>query len=94
VRGYARPAHVGEVVQDWDDAHVVVYLAPLPDGPVQVLNGVGSLIWLEATATDASDDVVDRVAALVERPPDTIRAEVDVFLARLVEAGLLEQLNG
>jgi hypothetical protein len=91
---YARPAHVGEVVQDRDDADVVVYLALLPDGPVQILNGVGSLIWLEATATDTSDDVVNRVAALVERPPDKIRAEVDSFLAHLVEAGLLEQLNG
>ena len=72
---------------------MVVYLAPLPDGPVQVLNGVGSLIWLEATSTDTSVDVVERVAALVDRPPDTIRAEVDSFLADLVAAGLLERLD-
>ena len=72
---------------------MVVYLAPLPDGPVQVLNGVGSLIWLEATSTDTPVDVVERVAALVDRPPDTIRADVDSFLADLVAAGLLERLD-
>ena len=92
---YARPADVAMVVEDRDDEDgVVVYLAPLPDGPVQVLNGVGSLIWLEATSTDTAVDVVERVAALVDRPPDTIRADVDSFLADLVEAGLLERLNG
>ena len=91
---YARPADVAVVVEDQDDEDgVVVYLAPLPDGPVQVLNGVGSLIWLEATSTDTPVDVVERVAALVDRPPDTIRADVDSFLADLVAAGLLERLD-
>ncbi len=90
---YARPADVAMVVEDRDDDGAVVYLAPLPDGPARVLNGVGSLIWLEATSTDTSVDVVERVAALVDRPPDTIRAEVDSFLADLVAAGLLERLD-
>ena len=90
---YARPADVAMVVEDRDEDGVVVYLAPLPDGPVQVLNGVGSLIWLEATSTDTPVDVVERVAALVDRPPDTIRADVDSFLADLVAAGLLERLD-
>ncbi len=75
----------------WNGA--VVYLAPLPDGPIRVLNGVGSLIWLEATSTDTPVDVVDRVAALVDRPPAAIRTEVDSFLADLVAAGLLERLD-
>ena len=91
---YARPADVAMVVEDRDDEDgVVVYLAPLPEGPVQVLNGVGSLIWLDATSTDTPVDVVERVAALVDRPPDTIRADVDSFLADLVAAGLLERLD-
>ena len=38
--------------------------------------------------------MLERVAALVDRPPDTIRAEVESFLAHLVEAGLLELVNG
>jgi hypothetical protein len=95
VTGYARPADVAMIVEDRDDeSGVVVYLAPLPNGPVQVLNRVGSLIWLEATATDMPVDVVERVAALVDRPADTIRAEVDSFLAHLVDARLLERRGG
>jgi hypothetical protein len=94
VTGYARPDDVAVVVEDQDDEDgVVVYLAPLPDGPVQILNGVGSLIWLEATSTDTPVDVVERVAALVERPPDAIRAEVNSFLGDLVAAGLLEPVD-
>ena len=91
---YARPADVAVVVEDpdgWNGA--VVYLAPLPDGPIRVLNGAGSLIWLEATSTNTPVDVVERVAALVDRPPDTIRTDVDSFLADLVAAGLLERLD-
>ena len=91
---YARPADVAMVVEDQDDDGAVVYLANLPDGPVQVLNGVGSLIWLEATSSDTAENVLERVAELVDRPPDTIRAEVESFLAHLVEAGLLELVNG
>ena len=92
---YACPADVAMVVEDRDDEDgVIVYLAPLPDGPVKVLNGIGSLIWLEATATDTPVDLVERVAALVDRPPDTIRADVNSFLAHLVEGRLLERLNG
>jgi hypothetical protein len=95
VTGYARPAKIGMVVEDRDGADgMVVYLALLPEGPLQVLNGVGSLIFLEATSTDAPVDVVARVAALVDRPADTIRAEVDSFLAHLVDAGLLQQRQG
>jgi hypothetical protein len=92
VIAYARPADIAVVVEDRDDG-VVVYLAPLPDGPVQVLNGVGSLIWLAATATDRPVEVVERVAELVDRPPDTIRADVNSFVANLVAAGLLERLD-
>ena len=91
---YVRPADIAMVVEDLDDEDgVVVYLAPLPDGPVQVLNGVGSLIWMEATATGTPVDVVARVAALVDRPPETIRADVDSFLENLVERRLLERLD-
>jgi hypothetical protein len=94
VTSYARSAEVGMIVESCDDeSGVVVYLAPLPDGPLQVLNGVASLIWLEATENDTPVDVVERVAALVDRPPETIRAEVDSFLAQLVEAGLLRRVN-
>jgi hypothetical protein len=95
VTGYARSAEVGMIVEEHDDeAGVVVYLASLPDGPIQVLNGVASLIWLEATETDTPIGVVERIAALVDRPPESIRTEVDSFLAHLIETGLLRRVNG
>jgi hypothetical protein len=88
VSAYARPADVAVVVED-TDAGATVYLATLPDGPVQVLNGVASLIWLEATATDARRGVVDRVADLVNLPAEQIRAEVESFVDQLVADGFL-----
>ena len=89
---YTRPADVGVVVEDRDDGtSVTVYLAALPDGPVQILNGVASLIWLEATESDADRALVDRVATLVDRPPDDIRAHVDAFVEQLIGAGYLER---
>lgn len=91
--GYARSAEVGVIVEEPDEGGVVVYLAWLPDGPIHILNGVASLIWLEATETDTPVDVVERVAELVDRPPETIRAEVDSFLAHLVQTGLLQRVN-
>ena len=91
---YARSADVGMIVEEEDDEEgVVVYLASLPDGPIQVLNGVASLIWQEATETDTPVDVVEAVAALVDRPSESIRADVDSFLAHLVEIGLLRRVN-
>lgn len=82
------------IVEEHDDeAGVVVYLASLPDGPIRVLNGVASLIWLEATENDTPIDVVEAVAALVNRPSESIRADVDSFLAHLVEIGLLRRVN-
>jgi hypothetical protein len=91
---YARVADVAVVVEDPDDENgVVVYLAPLPDGPVQVLNGVGSLIWLEATRTGASGDLVTRVAEQVGSAPDLIHADVDAFVAELLERRLLEKVE-
>ena len=89
---YARSTEVGEIVEEHDEEGLVVYVASLPDGPIHVLNGVASLIWLEATATDTSVDVVERVAALVERQSETIRGEVDSFLAHLMEMGLLRRV--
>jgi coenzyme PQQ synthesis protein D (PqqD) len=94
VTAYVRPADVAVVVEDADaDVGATVYLATLPDGPVQVLNGVASLIWLEATAAKAEDDVHERVAALVDQAPDLIRADVESFVDQLVRSGLLERVE-
>ena len=91
---YVRPADVAVVVEDADaDAGATVYLATLPDGPVQVLNGVASLIWLEATAANDEGDVHERVAALVDQAPDAIRADVDSFVDQLVHSGFLERVD-
>ena len=89
---YVQPPDVGVVVEDTGDGEpVTVYLASLPDGPVQILNGVASLIWLEATAPDEQGELADRVAALVDRSPEDVRADVDAFVKQLVNAGYLER---
>jgi hypothetical protein len=94
VTTYVHPADVGVVVADADNGEpLTVYLATLPDGPVQVLNGVASLIWLEATAQGMENDLVERVAALVDTPPDGIRADVGSFVDHLVTAGYLERIE-
>ncbi|GAA1762312.1 PqqD family protein [Agromyces humatus] len=66
-----------------------VYVAPLPDGPIVVLEGIAVLIWGEACGGDR-DTIADRVAEATDAPPDEIRAHVDAFVADLVARGLLE----
>lgn len=66
-----------------------VYAAPLPDGPIVVLDGVAALIWFEAVAGERGT-IAERVAATTDVAPDAIRAEVEAFVADLVARGLLE----
>jgi Coenzyme PQQ synthesis protein D (PqqD) len=65
-----------------------VYLAPLPQGPILVLDGVAALIFTEATQGDR-EHVVDRVVAQVDGPADEIAIQVPAFLDDLVARGLL-----
>jgi hypothetical protein len=66
----------------------VVYVASLPDGPIVVLEGVAAAIWVEACA-QGRPGLSERVAARLDPPVDGIAQEVDDFVARLIESGLL-----
>jgi len=86
--GY-RPA-VGVAVVQEDD---VVYAAPLPDGPIVVLEGVAAAIW--AAACDGpSESIVDQVATITETSAGDIRSEVESFVDDLLRRGLLERDRG
>lgn len=81
---YGHPVGVACVI----DADVV-YLAPLPSGPIQVLNGTGALVW----GASAGRDVHETVALVAEETgasPQGVQSDVLGFLAQLVAAGLLE----
>ena len=54
--------------EDGETPGGVVYLAPLPDGPVVVLEGVSAVLYRALTA--ASGDVVQEVARRVGVPAD------------------------
>ena len=58
-------------------------------GPIVVLDGIAGLIWDEAFTGDR-ETITERVAEATDAAPDTIRADVDAFVADLVARGLLE----
>ncbi len=45
----------------------VVYVAPLPDGPIAVLDGIAAFIWDETLGTER-EHVASRVAAATGDP--------------------------
>ncbi|MFC9917119.1 PqqD family peptide modification chaperone [Agromyces binzhouensis] len=65
-----------------------IYLAPLPEGPILVLEGVAALIFTEATQGDR-EHLVDRVVDRVAGPAEEIASHVGAFLDDLVARGLL-----
>lgn len=70
------------------EGQATTYVAPLPDGPIVVLDGVAALIWAEACAGDR-EHLAARVAASLDPPRDDIDREVDAFVSTLVGRGLL-----
>ena len=74
-----------------DDGETV-YVAPLPAGPILVLDGAGAVIWTEATE-GSSDGWVDRVADAFDLPASRIAAEVLAFVHSLRSQGLLEEVE-
>lgn len=81
--GYVVPDGVGVVEVDG-----VVYLAPLPYGPIRVLAGSAAVIWHELL--DAAPDTVDeRVAATCGVEPSEVTDGVAGFVAELLSSGLL-----
>lgn len=84
---YRVPRRLARVVDDQSAGEPVVYLMQLPDGDPLILQGSGGLIW--ALAADGESDVPRAVARAVGVPVEEIVEEVGVFLADLVERGLL-----
>ena len=70
------------------DLDGVVYIAPLPDGPIRVLDDVAGAIWRTA-CTPGSEPVAERVARIVNQPASAIAAHVDDFLTELTGRGYL-----
>ena len=79
------PAPGVAVVEEAD----AVYIARLPDGPIAVLEGVAAVIWIEACSEDR-ETLAQRVATLLDPPPGNIAREVDDFVERLIDQGLLQ----
>lgn len=65
-----------------------VYVAPLPDGPIMVLDGVAALIYEEATSGPALG-WISRVAVATGETEGVITGEVQRFVDDLVRRGVL-----
>ena len=66
----------------------VVYAAPLPDGPIIVLEGIAALIWNEACEV-RRETVAEAVAAKTGQDVASIRRHVDGFLDEMLSRGML-----
>lgn len=71
----------------WENGDAV-YVAPLPRGPITVLEGTAATIWIAANAGPIQG-AADRVAGATGLRVDDIRESVDEFVGRLIAQGLL-----
>ena len=73
-------------------AHVdqgdIVYAAPLPEGPILVLDGGAAAIWV-AASDGPRESIVERVAASTGAAAADVRADVEAFVEELLRRGLL-----
>ena len=88
-----RPAVVAVV-----EAEGVVFVAPMPGGPMQALPGTAAVIWEEATQ-GGRDGLAQRVAGRTGAVADEIRQYVEDFVEDLITRGVLEgvpdrEING
>ncbi|WP_427383676.1 PqqD family protein [Janibacter sp. G56] len=65
-----------------------VFVAPLPQGPIAILEGPAATIWRLAPEGEAPD-LAARVAAEVGEPLATVRDDVATFVDELVRTRLL-----
>lgn len=68
----------------------LVYVAPLPHGPVSVLPDQSAAIWL--AAVEGRGDVVEEVAEMTGNDADEVRDDVDAFVTELIDRGLLRKV--
>lgn len=69
----------------------VVYAAPLPGGPISVLEGGAAAIWAEACRGERST-VAERLTDGTDVAAADIRANVEIFMDGLLRSGLLEEI--
>lgn len=67
-----------------------VYVAPLPDGPIAVLEGIAALIWSEADGR-GRDEIVAALAEATGEQAEAIGQTVQDFVDDLVARGLLAE---
>ena len=68
----------------------VVYVAPLPAGPISVLPDMSALIWL--AVVEGAPDVVGEVAHVTSHPQEEVRNDIKAFVGQLVERGLVRRV--
>ncbi len=66
------------------------YLAPLPDGPITVLEGAALVVW-DAVSGGGVAEIVDRVAESTGEDAPVVRDDVEAFLRTLKAAGLVRE---
>ena len=66
----------------------VVYAAPLPDGPIVVLDGGAAAIWV-AACDGPRPTIAQRVARATGADLAEVGPHVDVFVDELLRRGLL-----
>ena len=69
-----------------------VFLRHLPGGPNLALVGTAALIW--SVAVSGAGDVAREVAEAVGEDVEAIRADVEEYLAELIDQGLLVHHRG
>ncbi|MPN04735.1 hypothetical protein SDC9_151982 [bioreactor metagenome] len=70
------------------DVDGVIYVAPVPEGPIRILTGSAAEIWV-AVFTGTPDSVVERVALTFEAELIDIRSAVEGFVSGLLADGLV-----
>ena len=68
----------------------IVYVAPIPDGPISVLPDMAALIWL--ALAEGAPDVVGEVAHVTSHPQEEVRDDIKAFVGQLVERGLVRRV--
>ena len=76
-----------------DQVHCVldgnIVIMTLADGKYFELNRVGAHIWAQLEQPASISEIVDQLAAQYEVDIDTCRAEVETWLSRMHELGLV-----
>jgi len=68
----------------------VVYVAPLPDGPIMVLEGIAALIWTVSDGVERAA-VAGFVAQATGEEVSAVRSHVDAFIDEMLDRRMLVQ---